>query len=475
MCAQRASSAIIRGEGTQIARETVTIFKACDVRGIAGEELNGAMAGRIGRSLGRMMRTRGESQICVGGDFRRSTPELLGALTAGLVASGVDVAELGRLPTPMISFFARHVGCANAAIVTASHNPGHYNGVKFLIGGRPALPDLIGELVEGLDDVPPTCRPGRLATHDVVPIYGPQIVEEATKRCSPGTRSVRVVLDTMAGAFTHIAPTILQSAGHHVTSICQEIDPDFAEREPNPAVAKNLRPLVDRVGQDPQADVGIAFDGDGDRVVFVDHTGRIVPSEQLAALLVLRCYQHPTVVYDLKCASVLRRTVEAEGGTAVMRPSGYGFIKTTMIERQADLGVEVSGHHFARALGGGDDGLFTALVVLNLLSNTETSLADLIEPIGWPAITPELRIPFRGDAAAAIEQIATGCGGEVSRLDGLRADYDGGWGLVRASITEAAITLRFEGRDRQHLIEIASRFLSAAADLRTEILEKINE
>jgi phosphomannomutase/phosphoglucomutase len=229
------------------------------------------------------------------------------------------------------------------------------------------------------------------------------------------------------------------------------------------------------VTRDPQADVGIAFDGDGDRVVFVDHTGRIVPAEQVAALLVRTCYQRPTVVYDLKCASVLSRAVEAAGGVAVRRPSGYGYIKTTMIERQADLGVEVSGHHFAKVLGGGDDGLFTALTILNVLSRTGASLADLVAPIGWPAITPELRIPMEGDATAAMETVAEGCGGQVSRLDGVRADYDDGWALVRASITEPVITLRFEGRDRQHLTEIASRFLAPLPELRDRVLEKIDE
>jgi phosphomannomutase/phosphoglucomutase len=180
-------------------------------------------------------------------------------------------------------------------------------------------------------------------------------------------------------------------------------------------------------------------------------------------------------VYDLKCASVLRRAVASNGGTAVMRPSGYGFIKTTMIERQADLGVEVSGHHFFRALAGGDDGLFTALVVLNLVRRLRSRLADLVRPFGWPAITPDLRIPFTGDATSAVERILESCGGRVTRLDGVRAEYEDGWALARASITEPAITFRFEGRDRSQLAEIAARFLAGVPELRTQVLEKIIE
>ena len=156
-----------------------------------------------------------------------------------------------------------------------------------------------------------------------------------------------------------------------------------------------------------------------------------------------------------------------------MQPSGHGFIKTTMIERQAELGVEVSGHHFFGVLGGGDDGLFTALVVLGLIETTGKSLADLIEPIGWPAITPDVRIPFTGDASAAVDRIAASCRGQVTRLDGVRAEYADGWALARASITEPAITFRFEARDREHLTRIASQFLAGVPELRREVMEMI--
>ena len=148
------------------------------------------------------------------------------------------------------------------------------------------------------------------------------------------------------------------------------------------------------------------WDGDGDRAVFVDHTGRIARPEQIAAILIQRCFDRPTVVYDLKCASLVPRVAAAAGGTAIMQPSGHGFIKAAMLAARAELGVEVSGHHFFGALDGGDDGLFTALVVLGILNELQVQLADLIRPLGWPAITPDLRIPFDGDAVAAVEAIA---------------------------------------------------------------------
>ena len=283
-----------------------------------------------------------------------------------------------------------------------------------------------------------------------------------------------VVLDAMAGACTHIAPRVLAAAGHLVTALTPAIDPDYADRTPNPACDENLVPLIEAV-LERGGDVGIALDGDGDRVIFVDHTGRIVRPEQIAVVLIQHLFERPTVVYDLKCASIVGAAAAAAGGRAVMRPSGYGFIKSAMLELRAALGVEVSGHHFFGALDGGDDGLFTALIVLGLVRQTGKRLSEMIAPIGWPAITSDLRVPYEGDAAAAIETIAASCGGTVTRLDGVRAEYDGGWALARASITEPAITFRFEGRDPRQLRWIAEHFLAGAGEFRNQVLEKIDE
>jgi phosphomannomutase len=277
----------------------------------------------------------------------------------------------------------------------------------------------------------------------------------------------------MGGATTGIAAGVLARAGYDVVSLTDHIDPDFAARSPNPAQDANLQPLIDRVVAE-QADLGIALDGDGDRVIFVDAAGRIARPEQIGVLLSRGCYEQPTVVYDLKCASVLARAVEAVGGTAIMCPSGHGFIRSLMLQRQADLGVEVSGHHFFGALGGGDDGLLTALVVCRLLTAAGLPLARLLAAIGWPAITPDLRIPFRGDAASLLEQIAASCGGQVSRLDGVRARYEDGWALARGSITEPAVTLRFEGGDRRRVTDIAERFLAGVPELRQRVLSLLD-
>jgi phosphomannomutase/phosphoglucomutase len=369
------------------------------------------------------------------------------------------------------------LGWPNVAIVTASHNPGRYNGVKFLLAGEPAKRDLIAELEQGLAQ-PPAPTAGNLDHRDILPLYERDVVAVARGLCpeSPPTTTsgprLRVVVDAMGGTMTEVAPRVLEAAGNEVISACPQFDPEFRHRTPNPADDDNLVELTRRVPAEG-ADAGIAFDGDGDRVILVDHTGCIVRPEQIGCLLAKHCFERPTVVYDLKCASVLPRAVAECGGTPLVSPSGYGFIRRTMVDRQADFGLEASGHHFYRVLGGGDDGLLTALLVLELLQLAGLRLAQWRQATGWPAITPDVRVPFAGDAGRAIERIAETCGGRVSRLDGVRAEYDDGWALARPSITEPVITLRFEGRDQAHVPVLVQRFLNAAPELRDQVLEKI--
>ncbi len=485
----------------------MSIFKSCDVRGIVGQEWDADDAGRIGRSLGQMLRTRHQSRICVGGDFRRSTNRLKAALSDGLRQLGMEVVDVGQVPTPVVFFAARQMGCPNLAIVTASHNPGKYNGIKFVVDGRPPIPELMAELQEALATADEAVPTGSLNEQDVRADYEAWVVPSAhelvSTRCGQGTSAnatdraagsrdadtdlhprhrvgaeeeasppQRVAVDAMGGAFTSIAPRVLAAAGYDVVNVDPQVDPDFQRRDPNPADDRNLQPLVAAVLRH-RADVGLALDGDGDRVILIDACGEIARPEQIAALLVEHCFPCSTVVFDLKCASIVPRTVQARGGTAVMQPSGHGFIKTTMLLRHAELGVEVSGHHFFGVLGGGDDGLFTALVVLALLRQRNTSLHRQLVRIGWPNITPDLRLPLSGDCGASLEVIAATCGGQVSRMDGVRAEYEDGWGLARASITEPAITFRFEGRNPDHLRQVVARFLSGVPTLQHQVMARI--
>ena len=469
----------------------MTIFKACDVRGIVGQQWDAEDARRIGLSLGGMLRSRRQSAIVVGGDFRRSTPRLKTALSAGLCAAGIHVHDVGQVPTPVVQFAARQAGCRNLAIVTASHNPGRYNGIKFLVDGGPPVPALVAELEAGCAQPTASSTRGRMHRCDVVPDYqqwvvscSESFVDECLARINnkknlsdkqPGKQPapIKVVVDTMGGAFTGLAPQVLSAAGYEVVSVDDQLDPDFARRDPNPAIDANLHLVVNAVTQQA-AELGCALDGDGDRVIFVDDRGTIARPEQMAALLMTRCLGPCTVIYDLKCASLVARTARQMGGNAIMQPSGHGYIKRKLLEQDAELGIEVSGHHFFGHLDGGDDGLFTALVVLRLLSATGTRLADWLRRSNWPAITPDLRIPYTGDTKNVLEEIAASCGGKVNRMDGVRAEYeDGGWGLARASITEPAITFRFEGSDREQLRSVVDRFLAQIPDLHRQVIQNI--
>ncbi len=454
----------------------MSIFKACDIRGVVGAEWGEAEARDIGKGLALMAQSQGRPEICVAGDFRRSTAGLKQSLIDGITSAGTSVIDFGHCPTPVAYFATMHRNLDSVAIVTASHNPGRYNGIKFMIGGQPAVPDIVAQLQQFMLEPVAAKKRGRIDPFDAIPVYESWVAEQCIAGSPPVQSSspVSIVLDTMHGAFAQVAPRVLRAAGCDVTAFGDTIDPDFTDRSPNPAADANLKMLVGAVRKQ-NADAGIALDGDGDRVVFVDRRGGIIRPEQIAAILIRSGPANPRVIYDLKCASLVPRVTREAGGTAVMRPSGHGFIKTSMIREGADWGVEVSGHHFFRALHGGDDGLFAALTILALMRHTGKSLDELVAPFPWPLITPDLRIPFTGDSAAMIARIADRCGGAISRLDGVRAEYPLGWGLARTSITEPAVTFRFEGPDAGGLIDIATSMLAGAGDLKDTVLEAIHE
>ena len=276
----------------------------------------------------------------------------------------------------------------------------------------------------------------------------------------------------MEGAFTKIAVRVFEAEGCRVVNVGGAIDPDFARRTPNPATDENLSDIAKRVAAE-SADLGIALDGDGDRAAFLDQAGRVVAPSRL-----VRCWPGNILrirrLFTIKNALWYCHRPCAAGGKAIMQPSGYGFIKDAMIQNQADLGVEVSGHYFFKALGGGDDGLFAALAMARLLAKSKKRLADWVREIGWPTITPDLRIPFSGDTNAVLERIASHCGGRIVRMDGVRAEYDDGWALARASITEPLMTFRFEGKDADSLRRIVEKFLASVPDLRIKVMEKLH-
>ncbi|MDI7275539.1 MAG: phosphomannomutase/phosphoglucomutase [Anaerolineae bacterium] len=426
----------------------MSIFKACDIRGEYGSELSEALARRLGQAVG--TRLAGQTLV-VGGDVRLSTPSLKAALIDGLVATGCHVLDLGTVPTPVLSFARPRLGAQGSIMVTASHNPATHNGFKLMLGDRPpgeeTLQAIEAEMAAG------AFAEGQGSAHavDILPEYEENLV----RRFAPGG-ALSLVVDCGNGCYSHVAPRVLRRLGYRVEGLFCQPDGRFPNRPPNPALARNLRALCERVVEG-RADLGVAFDGDGDRVAFVDDTGTPAESDRVAVLFARWALRQGPgeVIYDIKSSSVLKEAVEEAGGRATMERSGHAFIKTALLERDALFGAEISGHYFFRELGG-DDGLFACCLLLQILQAEERGLAGLLQGVPRHPITPDIRLPCPPERAGAIlEELRRAFPGyPVSLLDGTRVDFGDGWALARRSVTEALITLRFEAHSQARLTEI---------------------
>lgn len=443
------------------------IFKACDVRGIYGRDLTDEIVYGIGRALGTML---AGSSVITGGDVRSSTAALKTALSRGLVESGAEVLDIGIVPTPVFYFARRHLGVEPGVMVTASHNPPEFNGLKIVLGPLPITEDEL-QAVEALAEsgkFRDGC--GSVRTLAIIPSY--QSFIHSIAHAEQGAHLHKVVVDCGNGCNSGLAPDLFRRFGFHIEELYCTPDGIFPNRNPNSADPANLVGLI-RTVRSAKADVGVAFDGDGDRVAFVDDRGRFLNSDKAIVILagsLLADDPGGRVVYDLKCSSVVPEAIEASGGTAVPERSGHTFIKTRMILDDARFGGEISGHYFYRELGGGDDGIYSALLMANMLVRTGSRLSDLADAIPSYANTPDIRLPYPGSPGEIIERIASAFPAEqVSRLDGVKINSEEGWGLARPSVTEPVITFRFEARDRERLEAIIHRILEPVPGLEQRV------
>lgn len=432
----------------------MSIFKACDIRGKYGDELTDALAYRVGRAIGTRMAGK---RLVVGGDLRPSTESLKGRLIEGILASGASVLDVGIVPTPAFYFATRWLLADGGVQVTGSHNPPGDNGFKLILGPLPITPaeiESIRQVAESGDFAhgAGTCEPV-----DLLRDY-----EDHVRDFFPAARDLHLVVDAGNGCYSEIAPRVLRSRGYQVTELYCEPDGTFPNRSPNPAVAENIRALGQKV-LEVEADFGVAFDGDGDRAVFVDELGRVVPSDVAIVLFARRALaiEKGTVVFDIKCSQVVREEVEAAGGIARMEKSGHAFIKTTLIREGALLGGEISGHFFFHELGG-DDGLYAALKMGEIIAGDGRRFSELSDSVPRYAITPDLRIPYAGDDKhELLARLAAAYPSEqVSALDGVRIQFPDGWALARISVTEPLITLRFEATTPERLREIQDEVMA---------------
>lgn len=425
----------------------MSIYKECDIRGIYGSEFDDDTAYHIGRAVGSRMHGK---RLAVAGDVRLSTPALKKSLIEGLLASGADVTDIGMAPTPAFYFALHHLEADGGVAVTASHNPAQYNGFKLMFGDMPVTPEIMADIERRVARREYTSGKGRTTYADITPVY----IESLCGRFSGG--SLTVVIDCANGAMSEIAPSVFFQMGYDVVPLYCTFDGRFPNRDPNPAVYSHLSDLCAAV-KNVGADMGVAFDGDGDRVVFVDDRGETIQSERSFVLMIHKYLRETPapVIFDLKSSSVVSDAVKQLGGTPLMERSGHAFIKRRFLEQRAALAGEISGHFFFRELGY-DDGLYAAAVMADIISAAGEPLSALVGRIPKTLITPDLRLFVAYDRRDAlleeVEKLAAF--GEVSHIDGVRVGFEDGWLLVRKSVTEEAVTLRIEARSQSAMDRI---------------------
>jgi len=445
----------------------MSIYKACDIRGRFGTELRVEHATALGHALAELFHP---PQVVVGGDGRLSTPELKGALIQALIECGIRVLDVGMLPTPAFYYARARLQVPVGVMVTASHNPAADNGFKIALGDLPITEDQ-------LDGIRMLMEAGiRSESHARGQSTPVAMVEEyvaAVEELCPQRGYLKVVIDSGNGMYGPLAPRVFRDLTYDVVELFSQVDGSFPNRPANPSVAENITALCEAVRKSG-ADLGIAYDGDGDRVVFVDEHGTPVDNDRAIVLFARQALErHPgtSIVYDQKCSDIVREEVERGGGKPLLAKSGHTFIKGAFLETDAAYAGELSGHHFFKEIHG-DDGLVASLRMASLLQESGQTLSQLVGAIPCYAITPDIRLHVApGEAAPIITGVRHNLKGatQISALDGVRATFPDGWGLVRASVTEPAVTLRFEGHDEAALQRIKDAFIAAAPQLRGRI------
>ncbi|WP_164737113.1 phosphomannomutase/phosphoglucomutase [Xanthomonas arboricola] len=445
------------------------MFRAYDIRGVVGKDLNPGVAALIGQAIGSVMQAQGLREVVVGRDGRLSGPELANGLIDGLRRAGCQVIDIGLAPTPVVYFGAYELRAGSCVAVTGSHNPPDYNGFKIVIGGETLSGAAIAELHQRINEgrLHTAATPGELEQRDISDAYIQRIADDVQL-----DRPIKVVVDAGNGVAGDIAPRLLEAIGAEVIPLYCEIDGTFPNHHPDPSEPHNLDDLVKMV-QRFDADIGVAFDGDADRLGVVTKQGAMVFPDRLLMLFaadVLQRNPGALVIYDVKCTGKLSDHVLRNGGSPLMWKTGHSLIKAKMRETDAELAGEMSGHFFFKERWYGfDDGIYAAARLLEILAQREETPSEVLDALPESVSTPEIKVPVDGDAHALVARIVERAqAGEespfesarLSTIDGLRADFADGWGLVRASNTTPILVLRFEADTEDALQRIRGLFRS---------------
>jgi phosphomannomutase/phosphoglucomutase len=439
------------------------IFKAYDIRGIVGKSLTAAIVRRIGHALGSLAAEQGQQAIAVGRDGRLSGPELADALIDGICAAGIDAIDVGCVPTPVTYFAAYELGCNSCVSVTGSHNPPDYNGLKMVIGGTTLALDAIQDLKQRAESGVLRQGKGQRRSANVLPAYVEKIVGDIKL-----ARPMKIVMDCGNGVAGAIAPELFKRLGCEIVPLFCEVDGNFPNHHPDPSKPENLADVI-RALRETDAEIGIAFDGDGDRLGVVTKDGEIIfPDRQLMlfAADVLARVPGGTIIYDVKCSRLLAPWIRQHGGVPLMWNTGHALVKAKLRETGAPLGGEMSGHTFFKERWYGfDDGLYSGARLLEILARAADG-NPLLKALPNSPSTPELNIKMtEGDPFTLIDKLKADNkfvgAREIITIDGVRVEYIDGFGLARPSNTTPVVVLRFEADDDAALARIQADFRQA--------------
>ena len=441
------------------------IFKAYDIRGIYGKELTLDAIGLIAKSISNLYPNDNDT-IVIGRDGRNSSSEISKALIGSFLKNGKNVIDIGEVPTPLLYFAVNHLNLNSGIIITGSHNPKEYNGLKMIMDGHTLSGEEITRIYDDIID-------GAFSNLNFLNTFykNLNISDEYIKQVNRNIsikKKLKIAVDAGNGVAGPIAVEIYRKLGLELIELYCSVDGDFPNHHPNPSDPKNLIDLINEVKKS-KCDLGIAFDGDGDRCLILDNKGNIVwPDRQMMIFSkdILSQNQNAKVIYDVKSSSFLANVIKDSGGEPIMCRTGHSYIKKMMRETNAILAGEMSGHVFFNDKWYGfDDGIYCGARMIEIVSNQSIESSEIFADLPNSFSTPEINIPVDKDGiqhdfmekfkSSAIFEEA-----EISTIDGLRVDYDDGWGLLRASNTTSCLVMRFEAESKERLLEIKKSFIS---------------
>jgi len=431
------------------------IFREYDIRGIVDKDLTPEVVESIGRAYGSVVARNGGATVTVGHDARESCPAILKSLSAGVMAAGIDVVNIGMVPTPLLYFSLHHLGPDGGMMITGSHNPPEFNGFKLNLGTGSIYGDGIQAICKMIEDGDYESGSGSMTEKDVIEDYISMVKDKIRLERKP-----KIVIDSGNGCGGIVAPRLMRELGCEVIELFCDVDGSFPNHHPDPTIPANLADIIAKV-KETGAEAGVAYDGDADRIGVVDEKGGILFGDQLLMIFardILTRKPGAKVVYDVKCSRNLERDIKNHGGSPLINATGHSLIKARLARENAELAGEMSAHiFFKEGYYGYDDAIFATARLLRIMAGTDMKVSEYLKDLPVVYNTPEIRIDCPDDVKFGLVADITSHfkkTHDVVDIDGARMNFDGGWGLIRASNTQPVLVLRFEAESEARLDEI---------------------